>query len=159
MVYHRIWSKQCNSSETLHNDHEIFIGSSKHQLQSIWMLRNIILLDFQQYRTLLAKVISFLSLLKNVKIKDTSFLLPLTTSGFNPFSTIHNNYYLLCHLLLYFGSLYCKQYGPRSDCSIRSSLIRIHSVCFLDKIIWSAFEVIRGQQVVAINEHFSRQKQ
>ena len=30
----------------------------------------------EQNRTLLAKVIQFLSLLKNVKIKDTSFLLP-----------------------------------------------------------------------------------
>ena len=28
---------------------------------------------------------------------------------------------------------YCKQYGARSDCSLRSSLIRVHSVCFHDK--------------------------
>ena len=41
-----------------------------------WMLLNIILSDFQQYRTLQAKFIQFLSLLKNVKIKDTSFWLP-----------------------------------------------------------------------------------
>ena len=30
-----------------------------------------------------------------------------------------------------FVSLYCKQYAPRSDCSIWSSLIRVHSVCYL----------------------------
>ena len=30
------------------------------------------------------------------------------------------------------GSLYCKQYGPRSDCSLGSSLIRVHSICFHD---------------------------
>ena len=37
-------------------------------------------------------------------------------------------------LLVCFGSVYCKQYGPRSDCSHRSSLIRVHDVCFDDKI-------------------------
>ena len=30
-------------------------------------------------------------------------------------------------------SLYCKQYAPRSDCSLRSSLNRVHSVCFHGK--------------------------
>ena len=29
--------------------------------------------------------------------------------------------------------LYCKHYGPRSDCFLRSSLIRVHSVCFHGK--------------------------
>ena len=33
------------------------------------------------------------------------------------------------HLPTYFGSLYCKQYEHRSDCSLRSSLIRVHIVC------------------------------
>ena len=43
-------------------------------IQRIWMLLNIILSYFQQYRTLQAKVIQFfLSLVKNVKIKETSF--------------------------------------------------------------------------------------
>ena len=28
----------------------------------------------------------------------------------NPFPAVHNNYHLLSHLLIYFGSLYCKQY-------------------------------------------------
>ena len=45
-------------------------------------------------------------------------------------------------LLMLLGSIYCKQFRPRSDyslwsksdCSLRSSLIRVHSVCFHDKI-------------------------
>ena len=37
------------------------------------------------------------------------------------------------HLLIYFGSLFCKQYAPRSDSSFRSSLIGAHSVCFHEK--------------------------
>ena len=32
----------------------------------------------------------------------------------------------------YFSSLYCKQYRTRSDYSLRSSLIRVHSICFHD---------------------------
>ena len=35
--------------------------------------------------------------------------------------------------MMHFGSLYCKQYGPRSDCSLGTSLIRAHSVCFHQK--------------------------
>ena len=41
---------------------------------------------------------------------------------------------LLSLLLLFSGSLYCKQYGPRSDCSFGSSLIRVHYFCSHDKI-------------------------
>ena len=48
----------------------------------------------------------------------------------NPIPPIHDNCRLLSHLLMYFGSQYCKHYGPRSDCSLRSSLNRVHSVCF-----------------------------
>ena len=52
---------------------------------------------------------------------------------------------LLSHLLMFLGSLYCKQYGPRSDCSPAgeqsdhgsycpgSSLIWVHIVCFMIK--------------------------
>ena len=40
---------------------------------------------------------------------------------FSPF-TIN----VVCSLIC----LYCKQYGPRSDCFLRSSQIRVHSVCF-----------------------------
>ena len=41
---------------------------------------------------------------------------------------------LLSHLLMYFSGLYCKQYVPRSDGSRRKSLIRLHNICFRDKI-------------------------
>ena len=40
------------------------------------------------------------------------------------------------HLLMFLGCLYCKQYRPRSDCSIGSSIIRVHFVCF-HETIWS----------------------
>ena len=33
-----------------------------------------------------------------------------------------------------FKSHFCKQCGPRSDCSSRSSLIRVHTVCLYLKI-------------------------
>ena len=35
--------------------------------------------------------------------------------------------------LKFLGSLICKQYGPRSDCSLVSSLIRVHIVCLHEK--------------------------
>ena len=34
----------------------------------------------------------------------------------------------------YFISHFCKQCGPRSDCSFRSSLIWVHTVCLYAKI-------------------------
>ena len=37
---------------------------------------------------------------------------------------------LLCHLLKCFRSLLDKQWRPRSDCSCRSSLIWVNTVCF-----------------------------
>ena len=51
----------------------------------------------------------------------------------NNFPASHDFCHLLSHLPMYLSSLYCKQYGPRSDCSLRSSLIRVHSVCFHDE--------------------------
>ena len=44
-----------------------------------------------------------------------------------------NNCPLLCHLLVIL-SHFCKECGPRSDCSSRSSLIRVHTVCLYAKI-------------------------
>ena len=35
---------------------------------------------------------------------------------------------VLCSLILLCT---CNQYGPRSDCSFRSSLIRVHNVCYI----------------------------
>ena len=52
----------------------------------------------------------------------------------NLFPTVTTFVTCSSHLLIFLGSLYCKQYGPRSDCSIRSSLIRVHSVCLHNKI-------------------------
>ena len=51
-------------------------------------------------------------------------------SSFNPFPASHD----FCHLLMFQGSQYCKQYVPRSDCSQGSNVIWVHSVCFHDKI-------------------------
>ena len=52
-----------------------------------------------------------------------------------------------------FGSLYCKQYNLRSDCSHRSSLTRVHNVCFHDE---SSLGLECIWMYVAIT--FSRQK-
>ena len=52
---------------------------------------------------------------------------------FNPWSANHNYCRLLCHLLVIL-SHFCKQCGPRSDRSFRSSLIRVHTVCLYAKI-------------------------
>ena len=49
---------------------------------------------------------------------------------------MYDNILLLSHLLMFLGSLNCKQYEPRSDCSKGSCLIRVHSACF-HKIIES----------------------
>ena len=79
---------------------------------------------------------------KSIQIHYTSFLsstaIRLALRD-NPFPTIHNNCRLLSLLLEYFHDLYCKQYGPRSDCSLRSSLIRVHSDCFCDEISLECF--------------------
>ena len=54
------------------------------------------------------------------------------------FSTIHENFCLISLMLLYFGGLYCKQYGPGSDCSLRSSLIRSHSLASMLAVTFSS---------------------
>ena len=51
-----------------------------------------------------------------------------------PSPASHNFRRLLTLLLIFLDSLFYKHYGPRSDCSHGSSLIRFHSVCFHDKI-------------------------
>ena len=43
-------------------------------------------------------------------------------------------------LFMNVDSLYCKQYGLRSDCPMRSSLIRIHMFASMIKSRISAFE-------------------
>ena len=55
-----------------------------------------------------------------------------TTVNPYPFTT-----FVICSfcLLMFLGSLYCKQNGSRSssDCSFGSSVIRVHIVCFHEK--------------------------
>ena len=47
--------------------------------------------------------------------------------------------------------LYCKQYGPRSDCSCRSSLTWVHGVCFSHKF---SLECTWVYAVGVISRHF-----
>ena len=54
---------------------------------------------------------------------------------FDPFKAIHDNCHLLSHLLMFFGSLYCKQYETSSDCCLWNSLIWVLSVCYYGKNI------------------------
>ena len=58
-----------------------------------------------------------------------------TIQSVKHFSTSHYFYRLHSHLLMFLGRLFCKHYVPRSDFSLESSLIRVHSVYFNDKIL------------------------
>ena len=58
-----------------------------------------------------------------------------SSTGSQRFPTFHNKQCRFSHLLMYFGSQYCEQYGPRSDCSCSSSLIRVHTVCLRSSMI------------------------
>ena len=49
------------------------------------------------------------------------FLTEGMMKNFDACLAIHDNCHLLSHLLMYFGSLYCKYYEPRSDCSLEQS--------------------------------------
>ena len=60
----------------------------------------------------------------------------------NSFPTIHNKCCLLFHQLAYFDSLYCKQYGPKSDFSLRISLIRLTVYASMIKAFLSVFEYL-----------------
>ena len=71
----------------------------------------------------------------------------------NSFTTTHNNFCLFALLKLYFGSLhvYCKHYVPWSDCSLRSTLIRVQSVCYHDdktglECIWKHAIDVKSRQ-------------
>ena len=62
----------------------------------------------------------------------------------SPFPAIHNKCRLLSHLLTQFwstnfGSLYCKQYEPRSDCSLRAVWSGFIVFAFMVKVFVSAF--------------------
>ena len=60
----------------------------------------------------------FWSICVNIKSNDKSSSASKTQNSFwNSFPTTHNNCCcVLSHLFMYFGSIKCKQYGPRSDC-------------------------------------------
>ena len=52
-------------------------------------------------------------------------------------------------------SLKCKQYGPRSDCSLKSSLIKVNTVCLQDE---RALECILLMQTKNLAEDIFREK-
>ena len=54
----------------------------------------------------------------------------LTVSGLTLCAPITTKVICFSHLLKCLRSLYGKQCGPRSDCSYRSSLFWVHTVCF-----------------------------
>ena len=56
-----------------------------------------------------------------------------TCRPLTPFPPVITVVVCFSHLFMFLGSLYCEKYGPRSDCSQWSSLIRVHIVCFHDK--------------------------
>ena len=58
---------------------------------------------------------------------------------FNPEDAKHNNCRLLCFLPVTFESHCCKQCGPSSDCSYRSSLIWVQTVCLYAKRMFEKF--------------------
>ena len=67
---------------------------------------------------------SFVFCCKGIEEKDNTNIDIIT------FLTIYDGCHLLSHLLMHFCNLYCKQYGPRSDCFLKNSLIRVHVFTF-----------------------------
>ena len=57
-----------------------------------------------------------------------------TTAKIFEFTVFTTKYAFFSIYAMYFGIIYCKQYGTRSDCSLRSNLVNVHRVCFRDKI-------------------------
>ena len=78
----------------------------------------------QPYLNLLVKPRIFSGFLDQLPKTHLFFLFGLTL--FPPLTTNVFCFYPL----MYFGSLYYKQYGPTAHYSLRSSLIRVHIVCF-----------------------------
>ena len=60
---------------------------------------------------------------------------PPPDAEFNPFLALGDNCCLLYPLLMYFCVLYFEESGPRSDCSLRCSLIQVHSVSVLIQLV------------------------
>ena len=53
------------------------------------------------------------------------------------------------------NSLNCKQYGPNSDCFLKSSLIRVYRFAAMVKVLRSAFEYMHHD---VISRHFQDKK-
>ena len=73
-------------------------------------------------------------------------------SVFNSFPAFHDHCRLLSCLLLNLDSLCCRQYEPRSDCSLWSRLIRVHSVCFHGKSFLECIPIYTAD--VISRQHF-----
>ena len=81
---------------------------------------------------LFASILNWSVMLGN-SLQQTTSADNISDAFFSGASRVNDNCRLLSYLLIYFGSLYCRQYEPRSDTSLRSSLIGAHSVCFHEK--------------------------
>ena len=64
----------------------------------------------------------------------------------------------LSALCMYFGSQYCKEYRPRSDCSNKeqtdrsgSSLIRVHGVCFHGKCFLECIRIYAADAIFRVH--------
>ena len=61
--------------------------------------------------------------------------------SFNPFPAIQHCR-LLTHLLMCFGSLYCKQYGPRSDCSHIANSMDPGQTALILQTVWTQIRLL-----------------
>ena len=77
------------------------------------------------YQKRIEKPINY-NIISNLKQEPLSSQLTLKL----PITTIVVCYVVACD----FKSHFCKQCGPRSDCSCRSSLIKVHTVCLYANI-------------------------
>ena len=92
-----------------------------HKLRKYMTLRykTYYILFFLNHSSVPAELLHLFSHGGSISFHPLTLLPPITT-------------FIVCSISLdmYLGSLYCKQYGPRSDCSLGSSLNRAHSDSF-----------------------------
>ena len=106
-------------------------------------MNNVILSDFQQYRILLAKVIQFLSLLKNVKIKDTNFWLP-TDEMKQCYLPKHEVVTLFCNFLIIFHLFLTQCLGSTSYDFFKITPWYFHESTFLLKNMYAGCNSFHG---------------
>ena len=87
---------------------------------------------YKYFRSVLLN--SFALIIKHTMFRMLILMNKSNTFHINSFQASLEFCHVLSFLLMHFGSLYCKQYETRSDCSNGSSMIRVHIVCFKDKI-------------------------